>query len=100
MYKVLLIEVIAHGKGEEDRADREQSQRVFDKYGMPRKVWNVEGRKSGQVLVEYGPFASREEFEAARDKLLADEEWQDLHAKRIEAGVVVPGSGETFVLTD
>ena len=100
MYKILLIEVIAHGKSAEDRAYREKVQSIFDRYGVAHKVWSVEGRRSGQRLVEYGPFESQADFEAAAAKLSADEEWQALRDERIEAGVVVPGTGERFILTD
>jgi hypothetical protein len=100
MYKMILVEVIAWGKGEEDRAYREKSQAIFDRYGISQKVWRIEGRKMGQVLVELGPFSSREENEAASAKLFADEEWQALQRERIEAAVVVPGTQEFFILTD
>ena len=100
MYKVILTEVIAQGKGEADRAYREKSQKIFEKYGAYHKVWSIEGRKMGQVLVEFGPFVSREESDAVGAKVDADEEWQDLQRERIEAGVVVPGTQEIFILTD
>ena len=82
MYKLILTEVIAQGKGEEDRAYREKSRSIFDRFGVPHKVWSVEGRKMGQVLVELGPFGSREEAQAASAKVFADEEWQDLQQER------------------
>jgi hypothetical protein len=100
MYKMILTEVIAPGKGKEDRAYREKSQRVFDRFGIPHKVWRIEGRKRGQVLVELGPFDSREAFETAGDKLSADEEWQDLQRQRIASGTVVPATCEAFILID
>ena len=55
MYKIILTEVIAQGKDAQDRDYREKSQKIFDRYGIPHKVWRVEGRKMGQVLVEFGP---------------------------------------------
>jgi hypothetical protein len=100
VYKMILTEVIAQGKGEQDRAYREKSQRIFDRYGVPHKVWNIEGRKMGQVLVEFGPFGSREESEAAGAKVFTDDEWQALQQERIEAGVVVPGTQDILILTD
>jgi hypothetical protein len=100
MYKMVLIEVIAPGKGKEDRAYREKSQRIFDRYEIPHKVWHIEGRKMGQVLVEFGPFDSREDSEAAQHKIYEDEEWLRLQSGRTEAGVVVPGTQEVFILTD
>jgi hypothetical protein len=100
VYKVILTQVIAQGKGEEDRAYREASQRIFDRLGVPRKVWSVEGRKVGQILIEFGPFDSREESKIAQGKLRADEELQDLQRKWIESGVGVPGTSELFILTD
>jgi hypothetical protein len=100
MYKMLIIEVIAPGKEQEDRAYREASQKLFDKYGVRHKVWQIDGRKMGQVLVEFGPFEGREAAQAAADKLYADAEWQRLQAERIAAGVVVPGTQETFSLND
>ena len=100
MYKVILIEVIAPDKREEDRAYREKSQKLFDRHGASHKVWSIEGRKMGQVLVEFGPYESREEADAIAAKVYADEEWPSLQAKRTEAGVVVPGTQEIFILTD
>jgi hypothetical protein len=100
MYKMVLIEVIAPGKSKEDRAYREKSQRIFDPYGVPHKVWGIEGRKMRQVLVEIGPFDSREDAQAAQDKFGADEEWLGLQSERIEAGVVIPGTQELYILTD
>ena len=100
MYKVILVEVIGLGRGKEDRAHREKAQHIFDRHGVAYKAWSVEGRTMGQRLMEYGPFESREAFEAARAKLRADEEWQALQKNWIEAGVVVPGTTEAFTLTD
>ena len=100
MYKVILTEVIAQGKGQDDRAYREKSQRIFDRYGTFHKVWIVQGRRMGQVLVEFGPFESREESLAVQAKIGADEEWLALQRERIAAGVVVPGTEEIFILTD
>ena len=100
MYKVVLIEVIAPGKREDDRAYREKSQKIFDRHGAPHKVWSIEGRKMGQVLVEFGPYDNQEEAEAIAAKIYADEEWPSLQAKRAEAGVVVPGTQDVFILTD
>jgi hypothetical protein len=100
MYKVILTEVIAQGKGEDDKAYREKSQRIFERHGAFHKVWHVEGRQMGQVLVEFGPFVSREESEAVSANVSADEEWQALQRERIEAGVVVPGTQEFYILTD
>ena len=100
MYKVILIEVIAPGKRGADKAYRETSQKLFDRHGAPHKVWSVEGRKMGQVLVEFGPYDSREEADAIAAKIYADEAWPRLQAERTEAGVVVPGTQEIYILTD
>ena len=100
MIKHLRTECIALGKGKEDRVFREKVQSAFDRLGIPYKRWRVEGRRANQWLVEYGPFESREDFEAARAKVFADEEWRALVDERIEAGVVVDGTIEDFILTD
>jgi hypothetical protein len=100
MFKEILIEVIAPGKDEEARVYREKSQRIFDRLGIPRKVWRIQGRKSGQVLVEYGPFDSREAFEAARARIHADKERQALLREWNESGAVVPGTTEIYFLAD
>jgi hypothetical protein len=100
VYKVILTEVIAPGKDAQDRAYREETQRIFERYDMPHKVWSIEGRKMGQVLVEFGPIESQEAFWAIANKIYADEEWQQLQQAREEAGVVVPGTQELFYLTD
>lgn len=39
MYKLLASAVVAIGKGQEDRSYREKTQQLFDKHGVPRKVW-------------------------------------------------------------
>jgi hypothetical protein len=75
MYKIFITEVIARGKVEEDKAFRERAKKILEKHGYPYKVWGVEGRKFGQVYIEIGrEFKSRVDFEAARDKVLADKE--------------------------
>ena len=99
MYKMLLISVAQLGKGSRAWAYQEKKQRIYDRLGIPRKAWRIEGRKVGQVLVEYGPFESREGFDAAQAKITEDEEWQALNREQNAAEVVVPGSQEVFLLT-
>lgn len=100
MYKLIASEVVAIGKGQEDRLYREKTQKLFDKYGVPRQIWRLEGRKAGQIVIEYGPFESQEAAETALAKVRADEEWQALTKARGEAGTVVGGTIETYMLTD
>jgi len=100
MYKAVIIEIVASGKTKEDKALREKEKKVLEKYGSPIKVWSVKGRRVGQVFLEFGPWESREEEEAAVAKLFADKEWQDLARERTESGLLVPGTSELFLLTD
>lgn len=95
-----MTNVIAPGKAKEDRVYVEKSQGIFDKNGVPRRVWRVEGRKKDQVLLEFGPFEGQKDFEAARAKMGADKERQVLWQEALEAGVWVPGTEEWFILTD
>ena len=87
--KFVLTEVIALGQGDQDRAYREKVQRLFE----------MHGRKMGQVFVELGESESREEAGAVSAKLAADEEWKKLQQERIESGTVVPGTQESFELS-
>jgi len=100
MYKAVIIEIVASGKTKEDKALREKEKKVFEKYGIGFKAWSVEGRRVGQVFLEFGPWESREEEEAAVAKLFADKEWQDLARERTESGLLVPGTSDLFLLTD
>ena len=100
MYKLIRSVVIEMAKEEEDKALRERGKKILEKHGISGKTWRVEGRKGGQVFWESGEFESRADFEAARDKILADKEWQDLLKERRESGVTVPGTIEDFYLTD
>ena len=99
MIKYMVMEVIALGKGEEDRAYREKVQKLFDKYGVsPTRVWRVNGRRMGQVMAEMGEAESAEAAQAVGTKLVADAEWIALQKERNEAGTVVPGTQEVFEL--
>jgi len=100
MYKPVIIEIVASGKTEEDKALREKEKKVLKKYGTTMKAWSVEGRKSGQVFLEFGSFESREEAEAVWTKIFADKEWQDLSRERTESGLLVPGTSDLFLLSD
>ena len=100
LFKEIQMYVIEQGKDKEAREIQEKEQRVFDRLGIPRKVWRIQGRKSGQVLIEYGPFESREAFEAERARVGADEERQVLLQERHASGIMVPGSSELYFLSD
>lgn len=100
MYKAVIIEIVASGKTEEDKALREKEKKVLEKYGTTMKVYSVEGRTLGQVFIEFGSFESREEADAVWDKIFADKEFQDLSRERIDSGLLVPGTSDLFLLTD
>ena len=101
MFKSFLTEVLAEGKEAEDKAYREKAQKIFEKYGIaPTRVFQVWGRKAGQVLVELGEYESFEKAGETWTKLAQDEEWQKLQEKRNKAGTVVPGTGEIYYLSN
>ena len=85
---------------DEENIYRGKTQNIYDRYAIPRKAWMVEGRNLGQILMEYGGFESREKADSALEKIYADKEWQELTKRRVEEGVVVPGTQELYFLTD
>ena len=100
MIRYLLTEVVALGKEEEDKAYRERVQPILEKYGMTETVWRVDGRRQGQILVDFGEYESREDAEKKIAQLSADREWIALQEERAKLGTIVPGTGEFWVLTD
>lgn len=100
MIKYMLTEVVKSGKVKEDKAYREKLAPVLQKYGLKETVWSVEGKKRGQILLDWGEFDSREQADELIAKVFADEEWIQLQEERDKAEVIVPGTGELWVLTD
>jgi len=100
MIRYLLTEVVALGKEEEDKAYRERVQPILEKYGMTETVLRVDGRRQGQILVDFGEYESREDAEKKIAQLSADREWIALQEERAKLGTIVPGTGEFWVLTD
>ena len=99
MFKHVLMEIIAPGKYAEDKAYREKAQKLFDKYGIsPTRVFGVGGRQEGLVFVEMGEFEDMQAAQAAYAELSKNEKWQKLQEERINAGTVLPGSDEHFML--
>jgi len=99
MLKYVLIEVIAEERAEEERAYRQKAQALFDEYGIaPTRVFQIWGRKMGQVFAELGEFETEEQAAAAWSKLTADKRWQALQKERVAAGTVVPGTQEMLDL--
>ena len=94
MHKVIRFSVVPRGKGEEARDCEERKQKVYDRYGFPRKVWRVQWRTGGQKLVEYGPFESQEALLAAYAEVAADKEYQAISQEEQDIGVEVEGRGE------
>ena len=60
----------------------------------------MEGKKQGQILVEWGEFESRKQAEEKVAQATSDAEWIALQEERAKSGTIVPGSGEIWVLTD
>ena len=100
MIRYLLSEVVAFGKDKEDKAYRNKVQPILKKYGMTEKVWSVDGKRQGQILVDFGEYESREDAEKKIAQLSADREWIALQEERAKLGTIVPGTGEFWVLTD
>ena len=100
MFKRILSLVIASGKDEEFKDLYERSKKVYERHGISAKLWRVEGRKGGQIMVVFEEFESRADWRAALEKLSADKEWQDLAKESIESGTIVEGTWEDFFLTD
>ena len=100
MIRYLLTEVVALGKEKEDKAYREKVQPILERYGLTETVWRVDGRRQGQILVDFGEYESREAAEAKIAQVDADAEWVALQEERGRLGTIVPGTGEFWVLTD
>jgi len=100
MYKVINSVVVARGKAKEAKAYLEKLKNLFEKYGVTRRVWGVDAQKIDQMFMEWEEFESRAEFEAARDKIFADKEWEDLQKEAAKSGIFVEGSLERFPMTE
>ena len=99
MFKYMMTEVVSYGHEEEEKAYRKKAALIWKKYGFEERVWQVQGRTSGQVFVEFSEVASREEADAVAAKVFADEGWIQLQADRVKAGTIVPGSMEVWMLS-
>jgi hypothetical protein len=99
MFRYVTMEVITPGREADDQAYREKAQALFEKHGIaPTRVFQVWGRRMGQVCAELGEFETREQAEAAWSELAADKEWRALQKERDASGVVLPETRELLDL--
>ena len=100
MYKLVITEIIAFGKMPEDKAWRDKQNRLLEEHGLGSlKHYRVVGREGQRVWTEGPEFETWQEMEEWRARYGAIEEIQDLHRQR-DLASVVPGSNESFILTD
>ena len=101
MYKFVMTEIIARGKEAEDKAWRKKQAERFKELGFqPIKVYAVLGREAGRVFIEMGEMDTWQEVEEWSKAYAEDEGLPKLELERAEAGMVVEGSQEMFILTD
>ena len=99
MVRFMLTEVVRFGHEEEDKAYRRKAAEIMKRYGIEVQVWRIEGRKIGQVLVDWGVFDSAEEVRERIGRLFADSDWQALEQERAAAGTIIPGTMEELRLS-
>lgn len=100
MIRGILIEVVHHNRQEEDKTYRRKAAEIMKRHGIEVRVWRVEGRRIGEVLVDWGEFDSHDQMEERIGPLFADPEWQALEQEREAAGTILPGSMEELRLVE
>jgi hypothetical protein len=100
MYKLVIAEIIAFGKRADDKAWKGKQNKLLREHGLGSfKHYRVVGREGGRVWSEGPEFETWQEVEEWQAKYGAIEDFQELHRER-DLASVVPGSNESFILTD
>ncbi len=64
-----------HNHEEEDKSYRRKAAEIMKRHGLKVNVWRIEGRRVGEVLVDWGEYDSFEQMTEQVEALFVDPEW-------------------------